>query len=186
MTLRSETSRSREAEHTLDPKHGAGRADIESQLGRLADVTTRDLRAAWQRYYRTAPPPRLSRDLLIRGIAWKVQETAYGGLSQVTRRRLRSLAKQLAAGRSVAAASPPTLRPGTRLVREWRGRVHTVTLIDDGFEYNGRSWSSLSQIAKAITGVHWSGPRFFGLTRSGRRVERADSEAQITLPTDGA
>lgn len=149
-------------------------------------MTTHDLRAAWQRYYRTEPPPRLSRDLLTRGVAWKIQETAYGGLSPMTTRRLRNLAKQLAAGRNTAVASPPVLRPGTRLVREWRGRVHTVTLVDDGFEYDGRSWSSLSQIAKAITGVHWSGPRFFGLTRPGRGAERADSEAQVALPADGA
>ena len=121
------------------------------------------LRQAWRRWHQTPPPRRLSRDLLIRGIAYRIQEKAHGGLSNATERRLRRMAKGFAETGRVAADTSPRLRPGARLVREWRNKTYVVTVTEDGFEYGGRTHPSLTAIAKQITGGHWSGPRFFGL-----------------------
>ena len=140
--------------------------DLAAQLDALAKLEAGKLRAEWRRLHRTEPPSRLSRDLLIRSIAYKIQEWANGGPSAALKRRLRGLAEQLAAGNDVAGSGGTVLRPGARLVREWRGTTHTVTVLEDGFDYDEERYRSLSQIAKAITGAHWSGPRFFGLTRA--------------------
>jgi hypothetical protein len=142
--------------------------DIDTQITALEGMTTADLRVEWQKLYRGVPPTRMSRDLLLRGIAYKIQERAFGGVSLRTRRKLRSLLG--AADRcGTAAASAATLRPGTKLVREWCGRVHTVDVIEDGFEYQGERYRSLSRIARRITGVHWSGPLFFGISKRAPR-----------------
>jgi hypothetical protein len=94
-----------------------------------------------------------------------MQELAYGGLSKATQRKLTALTKELQKNGNIAPDASPHARPGMRLVREWRGRTHTVVVTDDGFEYAGKPYSSLSKIAQEITGAHWSGPRFFGLNR---------------------
>lgn len=129
-----------------------------------------DLRCEWRRLYRSEPP-RISRDLLLRGIAYRRQELEHGGLSKTTRRKLKTLAKMVRATGRVAPDSGVCLKPGARLVREWRGRTHTVTVTEDGFDYAGTSYPSLTRIAKKITGAHWSGPRFFGLLRDGRAAK---------------
>lgn len=159
--------------------------DVESPLAWLAGMATKDLRAEWQRLHR-ATPPRLSRDLLIRAIAYKIQERANGGPNAALKRRLRTLAGQLATGNGPAAASGTSLKPGARLVREWRGRMHMVTVTENGFEYDGERYRSLSQIAKRITGAHWSGPRFFGLTKANAKVEDPDGPGpgEIAAPGD--
>jgi hypothetical protein len=145
--------------------------DVDARLAALEAMTTADLRLEWRRLCCTTPPTRLSRDLLLRGTAYKIQEQAYGGLSLSTKRRLQSLAG-VADQRTSAAASPAAiLRPGTKLVREWRGRVHTVLVLEDGFDYQDARYRSLSRIARQITGVHRSGPLFFGISRvSARRA----------------
>jgi hypothetical protein len=117
----------------------------------------------------------LSRDLLIRALAYKIQEQASGGPDAVLKRRLRRLAEQLAAGAALSEGTGTTLKAGARLVREWRGQAHTVTVVENGFDYDGQRFRSLSQIAKAITGVHWSGPRFFGLARGSARARGANT-----------
>ncbi len=134
-------------------------------------MAIRDLRAEWQRLHR-AVPPNISRDLLIRGIAYKIQERASGGPNAALKRRLHRLAVEPANGSSASRA--PALKPGARLVREWGGRVHSVTVTEQGFEYAGQRYRSLSHIARAITGAHWSGPRFFGLTKAARNLGRAE------------
>jgi Protein of unknown function (DUF2924) len=151
-------------------------SDIEARLTGLATLATSDLRREWQRLYRAAPPTRLSRDLLLRGIAYKLQERALGGLSLNTRRQLRSLAAASGQGSGACHAPAIRLRPGTKLVREWRQRVHTVSVLDHGFEYQGEHYNSLSRIARRITGVIWSGPRFFGIRKPQKRAERAPNE----------
>jgi hypothetical protein len=143
--------------------------DIEGRIIALEALTTADLQIEWRRLYRTMPPIRLSRDLLIRGIAYRVQEQAHGGLSLGTKRRLRSLSGGADQRGRVAAAPAFTLKPGTKLVREWHEHVHTVSVLDDGFEYQGERYRSLTRIARRITGVHWSGPLFFGISKR-RRV----------------
>ena len=153
------------------PSRAGGSATTTSQLelsqkiAALTDLTAQQLRTEWRRLYR-GQSPRLSRDLLIRTIAYRVQELAYGGLSKATQRQLIALTKELQTSGGIAADPGPRVRPGARLVREWRGRTHTVVVTEDGFEFAGKTYSSLSKIAQAITGAHWSGPRFFGLDRS--------------------
>ncbi len=145
----------------------AGDADpaaIEAEVAGLEALAIEDLRGIWKRLHHTEPPTRLSRDLLIRGVAYKLQEQAYGGLSSTTARRLRSLTIEQSKGNG-SPLPPPALRPGTRLVREWHGRTHNVIVVGDGFDYDGERYRSLSEIARRITGSHRSGPFFFGLRR---------------------
>ena len=150
-----------------------GGTDIEARVVALEALTTGDLRIEWRRLYRAPPPTRLSRDLLIRGVAYRVQERAQGGLSLGIKRRLRSLCEDSGQPGNAAVAPAITLRPGTKLVREWHGRVHSVNVLDDGFEYQGERYPSLTRIARRITGVQWSGPRFFGLNKRSRMAEAA-------------
>src|ERR1700724_2169585 len=137
--------------------------DVAKALVRLSALTIFELRGEWRRLHRMPPPMRLSRDLLTRGITYKLQERAYGGLSKAAARKL----EQAAAGPPSRGAAKPTpsvsLRPGTRLVREWRGVTHTALIHADGIEWRGQRYRSLSVVARKITGARWSGPRFFGL-----------------------
>ena len=120
---------------------------------------------------------RLSRELLIRGITYKLQEKALGGLSKSVIRNLESVNLKPTAGDARKTTSPISLKPGTRLIREWRGATHTVLVHADGVEWNGRRYKSLTIIAREITGARWSGPRFFGLRkRAGSSAESADGE----------
>jgi hypothetical protein len=127
-----------------------------------ADPSLDELRREWRRLYHV-DAPRISRDLLVLGIAYRFQEIEHGGLGKATIRKLRTLAKTLRTTGRVGPTPSLTLKPGARLVREWNGRTYTVTVTEDGFDYAGTSYPSLSNIAKKITGAHWSGPRFFGL-----------------------
>jgi len=137
--------------------------EVERQIAGLANRSTQDLRVAWRQLHRTGPPLGLSRDLLIRALANQLQEQSYGGVSRVLRRRLQSLAA--ASDKGIMAVDPGlALKAGTTLVRQWRGHTHTVLVHNDGFEHEGQRYRSLSVIAERITGAHWSGPRFFGLT----------------------
>lgn len=131
-------------------------------LDRLADLTPDLLGKEWARRY-GAPTPNISSDLLRLGLAYRLQEQRLGGLSRETRSMLRQVARTAETG-GPSNAPPRKLTPGTRLVRDWHGAGHTVTVLDNGFEYDGKTWRSLTAIARAITGSHWNGPRFFGLT----------------------
>ena len=141
-----------------------GHHELSQRIAVLNGLTAQQLRDEWRRLYR-GQPPRLSRDLLIRTIAYRMQELVYGGLSKATQRKLDALTRELKLKGSIAVTPDTSLRPGTRLVREWRGRTHTVVVTEAGFEYAGKTFPSLTKIAHAITGAHWSGPRFFGLIR---------------------
>jgi len=161
---------------------GSMRPDgLSQKIAALNDLTAQGLREEWRRLYRVQPP-RLSRDLLIRTVAYRMQELAYGGLSKATQRRLAALTKELTATGAIIVARDLRLRPGARLVREWRGRTHTVAVTADGFEYAGKFYSSLSTIAQVITGAHWSGPRFFGLNRP--NVAGAASAQELNAARD--
>jgi hypothetical protein len=172
---RRETGGPARSEHlaTGSPAEGA---DIEARVLALEGLTTAELRIEWRRLYRATPPTRLSRDLLIRGVAYLVQEHAHGGLSLSTKRRLRSLSGDFDQRGGPVAAPAVTLKPGSKLVRQWRGQVHTVNVLDDGFEYQGERYRSLTGIARRITGAHWSGPRFFGIGKRRRGLEGAAHE----------
>ena len=148
---------------------------IPAELARLADLTIFELRAEWRRLHRAQPPMRLSRDLLMRGITYKLQERPLGGLSKATLRKLEGLNAKTNLDKPLA--TPVSLKLGTRLVREWRGVTHSVLVHAEGFEWNGERYGSLSLIAEKITGAHWSGPRFFGLRRlTGASSKRAESD----------
>jgi hypothetical protein len=148
------------------PQHPAKPSAISGKLPVAASASLDELRREWRRLYRR-DPPRISRDLLIRGIGYRLQELQHGGLSKSTRRKLKTLAKMFRSEGRIAPDPGLSLKSGARLVREWHGHTHTVTVTEDGFEYAGMTYPSLTKIAKKITGTHWSGPRFFGLLRSG-------------------
>lgn len=130
-------------------------------LDRVVDMSTDELKAEWARRY-GAPTPNLSPELMRLGIAYRLQEQRLGGVSRSTKSLLRELAAQPREGER-KGPPPRKLTIGTRLVRDWHGVGHTVTVLETGFEYDGKKWRSLTAIAKAITGSHWNGPRFFGL-----------------------
>jgi hypothetical protein len=141
-------------------------ASLTENLAALATMSPAQLRAEWRRVYRTSPP-RLTPDLLVRGIAYRLQERAQGGLSPSTVRQLDRIAQRLLRGDAPASKPEVRLKPGTRLVRSWNGTTYSVLVTDDGFVMGDRNFTSLSHVAEAITGAHWSGPRFFGV-KTGR------------------
>jgi hypothetical protein len=148
-------------------------SSLDMEIAALHGAATRDLKIAWRRLFRTQPPRCLSRDLVIRAIAYRMQERAHGGLSPAVKRRLRSLVAQIEAKGTQVLDPGVVLKPGARLVREWAGKTHTVIVLDDGFEYDGERYFSLSKIAARITGAHWSGPRFFGIAKRPPRAGAA-------------
>ena len=142
-----------------DPKRRSSRP---AQLPAPDGASPDELRREWRRLF-CSEPPRFSRDLLIRGISYRLQEIEHGGLGKSTHRKLKTLAKMFRITGRVAPDAGLSLKPGARLVREWHGHTHTVTVTEDGFEYADMSYPSLTKVAKKITGARWSGPRFFGL-----------------------
>ncbi len=139
-------------------------ATIAAEVAALASLSHRELRLAWRQYYKTYPPKFVNRTVIELGVAWKIQERAFGGLGAATKRQLDALADELEAKSDITRPKQLELRPGARLIRDWHGETHEVVVTEDGFRWQGESWSSLSLIAKEITGTHWSGPRFFGLS----------------------
>jgi hypothetical protein len=131
-------------------------------LERLEELGSAELKEEWARCH-GAPAPSVTPDLLRLGIAYRLQEKKQGGLSRESKRLLRQ-AIAIASQDNSAATPARRLKPGTRLVRDWHGVGHTVVVLDEGFEYDGQAWRSLTAIAKAITGSHRNGPAFFGLT----------------------
>jgi Protein of unknown function (DUF2924) len=146
---------------------GADSAGVDRQIAELGDRSTHELRIAWRQFHRAEPPLGLSRDLMIRGLANQLQERADGRSSRALQRRLQILTGEFEKG---ARSFLPgiVLKSGTTLVRHWRGHTHTVVVGEDGFEYDGQRYRSLTVIAEKITGAHWSGPRFFGVSRRAR------------------
>jgi Protein of unknown function (DUF2924) len=140
---------------TVDPA-------VEAELGRLPTTPIADLRRRYRELLQTEPSKAFGPDLLRRCIAHRIQEKAYGGLPAPTHRLLDQLVKaaMLKPGR---LQLPRRIKPGSELVRTWKGRSHRVMVMADGFAYDGEQFTSLSEIATQITGTKWNGPRFFGL-----------------------
>ena len=144
------------------------------QVTELSGMAYSALKDRWLILFGTDPPA-YKREHMIRRLAYRIQELAYGGLSDAATEQLGQIAAAADFGgqatrkkrRKVKSTQP---LPGTRLVREWRGVRHEVTAVVGGFEYQGRPYRSLSAVAKAITGAHWSGPQFFGL-RTAKKTE---------------
>ena len=136
---------------------------VTAQIRALEMLGAGELRARWTEAYGAPPPPRWNRALLVRGLAHRLQEHALGGLAPALRRHLADLAARLERDPNTALSTPLRIKPGTRLIRAWRGERHQVTVLEHGFDYRGERYRSLSAIARTITGARWSGPAFFGL-----------------------
>jgi hypothetical protein len=139
-----------------------------------ADTDSAALRAAWRRLQGKEAPSAFTADLLRRDIAYREQADRHGGLSAKLRQRLAALAGGAAGSAPRSTGAPIQIKPGSTLLREWRGRTYTVLALDGGFELSGQRFTSLSEVARHITGTHWSGPRFFGLQR---RIGAGSSDA---------
>jgi DUF2924 family protein len=142
------------------------RAALAAEITSLSEAGITNLRERWKTLYGKQPSGGLGRSFLIRAIAYRLQEKAFGGLKPSTRRLLARVATEAAAGS--APKRPPVRKAemGTILVREWQGKTHRVTVLGDGVSFNGKRYRSLSEVAREITGSRWSGPRFFGLRTS--------------------
>src|SRR5215831_15759391 len=135
-------------------------------LTRLPELDLAELRQPWRALYKSDASPHLSRELLLRAVAHRMQEVALGGLRPEHQRQLRQIVEEFNQTGEVRRHARLELKSGTRLVREWRGRTYEVLVLDDGFSWQGREHRSLSAVARAITGTAWSGPLFFGLKQN--------------------
>ena len=153
------------AQRSADP------AAIEAEIERIRSLGLDALRPRWRSMFGALPPIALTKDLLARILAYRIQEEAFGGLDRATIRLLYGLAQGEKPGREAKRR----LKAGTVLVREYQGERHTVTVVPDGFVWRNATYASLTTIARAITGTAWNGPRFFGLRIPG------DPKAKETL-----
>jgi len=141
------------------------REALDVEIARLRDLDIAALRSRWHAAFGRRPPPHLTRHLLFRILAYRLQADRLGDLDKASRRLLDGSGSPEKAGQNAANLVRPIadVRPGTRLGREWNGRLQRVTVLAEGFAWNGKIYPSLSQVAFAITGTRWNGPRFFGL-----------------------
>jgi Protein of unknown function (DUF2924) len=137
--------------------------EVEDELDRLPKMPITDLRKRYRELFRAEPPKAFGPDLLRRSIAYRIQERAYGGLPKTTQRLLDQLVKAAAAKPNSRLELPRRIKAGSELVRTWKGKNYRVMVMADGFAHDGKTFSSLSEIASDITGTNWNGPRFFGL-----------------------
>jgi hypothetical protein len=152
---------------------------IEAEIAHLRSLALDALRRRWRVMFGRTPPAALSKDLLGRMIAWRMQEHAFGGLDRERLRFLDGLARH--------GGSPRRqLKPGTVLVRDYQGQRHTVTVAADGFDWQGTTYASLSAIARAITGTAWSGPRFFALGRPNGITPRGNARKGVRGGRNGS
>jgi hypothetical protein len=162
--MRQASSSNRAIERKL-----GGAEDLAREVGQLVTLDANALRNRWVTLFGAEPSLQIGRSLMIRALAYRLQERALGGLQPATRRLLDRIGE---AGSGVTLERTPTPRAsaGTVLIREWRGVSHRVTVLDHHVVYRGRRYKSLSEVARLITGTHWSGPLFFGLKRRTKEV----------------
>lgn len=141
-------------------------SELEQSLDELGKSRIDSLRQAYSDLFSAPPPPAFGPDLLRRSIAQRLQENAYGKLSPSMQRELDRIVTLVARAPNGRIELPRRIKPGSVLVRDWKGTSHRVTVLDQGFGYGGRAFASLSEIARLITGTRWNGPRFFGLRSS--------------------
>ena len=144
---------------------------IDHEIRNLIGASRRRLKQTWRSLYGTKAPERMSEDHLKRAIAYRLQERVFGGLSSATRRLLERVTGDDSTQRPGRGRSKTRVRPGTLLVREWHGKTHQVTVVENGVVYRDRSYRSLSEVAHLITGVPWSGPLFFGLKGTRKELQ---------------
>ncbi len=148
------------------------------ELARLVDLDRAGCITCWRQTFRATPPKYLSLPFMRKALAYELQVAAFGGLSPQTRRAL----LQVSQGMKLSRSAPGRMNPGTRLLRVWNGHNHEVEVLDDGFRWRERHYRSLSAIARAITGVRWSGPRFFGLNDKVRAKPDGIARAEPIMP----
>ena len=150
--------------------------NIPARLAALKTPPTAELKSKWRELFDSEPPP-FNRRYLETRLAYRIQELAYGGLKPDTVRRLERIGEELDGGDRRKSRLRADLTPivGTRLIRDWQGTEHVVTVTSDGFDWQGRPYKSLSAIARAITGTRWNGWVFFGL-----KSRRANSGSRMT------
>ena len=137
---------------------------VSAQIAKLPSFTRQQLLDLWLKLYGRAAPPGIRRELMIPFLGYRIQERAYGGLKAATRAQLLRIAHALENPTSTTEwFSKPKIKPGTRILRQWRGETHEIMVTESGYEYRAASYHSLSEIARKITGTRWSGPAFFGL-----------------------
>jgi Protein of unknown function (DUF2924) len=132
--------------------------DISQRIAALPALNKAKLLVVWRENFSHPPPPKLRKELMVPVLAYRIQEKEFGGLSHQARKKLEELARTV----STRKRQPSAVQDGTRLIRTWRGEVHEVSVTDSGYVYRGQQYSSLSRIAREITGTQWSGPLFFG------------------------
>ena len=137
---------------------------LEQDLAVIPDMTSGQLRVRWEKMGE-GPAPQVPASVLRRMLAQRLQERRHGDLPALVKREVLRLARD--ADQNTAQSTRSQLMPGTRLVREWNEQTISVDVLEEGFAYDNRTWRSLSEIARHVTGAHWSGPRFFGLTGNG-------------------
>jgi hypothetical protein len=142
--------------------------EISTKLHELPHLPKPALLALWQELFAQPAHPSLRRNLMIPILAYRIQENAYGGLTPSTRKGLQKLSAELDQKQKTPLTLAPQLKAGTKLLRQFQGEMHEVLVADEGFEYRGKRYQSLSEIARQITGTRWSGPLFFGLKQSQR------------------
>ncbi len=135
-------------------------------LLKLPELSKPELIAVWKESFQTEPNCQWRKNLLLSLLSYKLQEQAFAGLDSNACCQLRQLAREAAKGSNIGTPSTRRLKPGTRLARSWKGQVHVVHVLDENFDYKGARYTSLSEVARLITGTRWSGPLFFGLKRS--------------------
>jgi hypothetical protein len=164
LAISDTSARQRSGEPRYAIRQAADRQNaVNEALSRLRMLDIGELRQQWRGLYKTQAPPSFSRELLVRAVAYRLQELARGGLRPEPQRQLRRVAKEFKETGEATVRARPELRPGTRLVREWRGRSYDVLVLEDGFSWQSTRYRSLSAIARQITGTAWSGPLFFGV-----------------------
>lgn len=139
------------------------RQKLSAEIALLESLDVDQLRARWKILYETEAPTRFSRDLLMRAVAYRMQERVLGGLKPATRRLFERLSQDVRARHPIRVAPVRKLAPGALLIREWGGAKYQVTVLESGVMFRGKSYRSLSEVARVITGNRWSGPLFFGL-----------------------
>jgi hypothetical protein len=150
-------------------------ASVATKVQRLPTLSRQQLLDLWLMQYGRAAPSGVRKSLLVLFLAYRLQEKAYGGLKPSTRAELRRIARANEKGSDTTGTSLRSrIKPGTRIVRQWKGRSIEVSVTESGFEYGGANYRSLSQIARKITGTRWSGPAFFGLNGARQKREPSD------------
>jgi hypothetical protein len=158
---------------------------LEEEIGALAGLPLSDLRQRWADHFGRPAPLSLRHEFLVRAVAYQIQVKALGGLASSYRRQLREIAAALKTGTADKVLKAPRLRPGTRLVRSHAGRVHSILVLEKGFEWEGREFRSLSAVAHAITGTKWNGHMFFGLKQMSEAKAASKGSPRKTEPPHG-